>query len=168
MVTRLVYCNNDEKVTIEDVAAGNGAVENLKELGIYLKDEISISENIESKGPIKINKNDRKILIGRKLAEKILVNSISEQILPLSKIKIGDKVEVVKMNSDGEIRYRLLDMGLIKGVKLKIIRVAPLGDPIEVEMSGFNLTLRLNEAESILVKPVEIEKNKRKKFSLFS
>jgi len=91
-----------------------------------------------------------------------------EQVLPLSQIKIGDKVEVVKMNSDGEIRYRLLDMGLIKGVMLKMIRTAPLGDPIEVEMSGFNLTLRLNEAKSILVKPVEIEKNKRKKFSIFS
>jgi Fe2+ transport system protein FeoA len=168
MVTRLVYCNVNENVVIEDVVAGNGAVENLKELGIYLKDEISVIKNTESKGPIQINKNDRKILIGRKLAEKILVNSVSEQVLPLSHIKIGDKVEVVKMNSDGEIRYRLLDMGLIKGVKLKVIRVAPLGDPIEIEMSGFNLTLRLNEAESILVKPVEIEKNKRKKFSIFS
>lgn len=168
MLTRLVYCSNNEKVVVEDVISGNGAIENLKNLGIYLKDEVSVTGNIDSKGPIKINKADKKILIGRKLAEKVLVNSISEQVLPLSKIHIGDKVEVVRMNSDGEIRYRLLDMGLIKGIRLKVIRTAPLGDPIEVEMSGFNLTLRLNEAESILVKPVEIEKNRRKNFSLFS
>jgi len=168
MVTRLIYCSNNEKVVIEDVAAGNGAIENLKELGIYPKDEVFITKNIESKGPIHIKKNERNVVIGRKLAEKVLVNSFLEQVLPLSQIKIGDKVEVVKMNSDGEIRYRLLDMGLIKGVMLKMIRTAPLGDPIEVEMSGFNLTLRLNEAKSILVKPVEIEKNKRKKFSIFS
>lgn len=168
MVTRLIYCNNKDKVVIEDVTAGNGAIQNLKELGIYLKDEVSISLNNDSKGPIKINKNDKKIFIGRKLAEKILVNCVSEQILPLSRIKIGDKVEVVKMDSNGEIRYRLLDMGLVKGVRLKVIRVAPLGDPIEVEINGFNLSLRLNEAESILVKPIEIEKNKNKRFSIFS
>lgn len=168
MVTRLVYCNENDNVTIEEVVAGNGALENLKELGIYLQDKISVIEGCRSNGPIYISKDERKIAIGRGLAEKVLVNSIADATIPLSKIKVGDKVEVVKMNSSGEIRYRLLDMGLVKGVKLKILRVAPLGDPVEVEMNGFNISLRLNEAESILVKPVEIEKNKRKRFSIFS
>lgn len=168
MVTRLVYCSENEKVTIEDVISGKGALENLRALGIYIQDKISVIDGYKSKGPISIYKDDKRITVGRGLAEKILVNCLNDAVVPLSKIKVGDKVEVVKMNSSGEIRYRLLDMGLVKGVKMKVLRVAPLGDPIEVEMNGFNISLRLSEAESILVKPIEIEKNRRKRFSIFS
>lgn len=168
MVTRLIYCDANVDVIVQEVISGIGAVENLTNLGINLKDKISILEGYSADGPIKVSKNNTKIIIGRGLAEKILVDCKEEVFVPLSKILFGDIVEVVKMNSSGEIRYRLLDMGLVKGVKIKVLRVAPLGDPIEIEMKGFNISLRKNEAESILVKPIEIEKNKRKRFSLFS
>lgn len=69
----------------------------------------------------------------------------------LANLKKGDKAEVLRMSADGEVKRRLLDMGVSKGVRLKVLRVAPLGDPIEVFLKGFNLSLRLKEAEKIQV-----------------
>jgi Fe2+ transport system protein FeoA len=64
-------------------------------------------------------------------------------------------LEVLAVNASGEIRRRLLDMGLVKGSFIRVIRKAPLGDPIEVELNGFLLTLRLEEAKTIHVKRLE-------------
>lgn len=67
-------------------------------------------------------------------------------------LSINDKAEVVKISAEGEIRRRLLDMGLVKGVCFKVLRKAPLGDPVEICLKGFNLSLRLSEARTIEVR----------------
>lgn len=72
--------------------------------------------------------------------------------LRLSEMKIGDKGEIRAVKATGEIRRRLLDMGMVKGVKFKVIRVAPLGDPIVIKTKGFHLSLRLREARHIEVR----------------
>ncbi len=69
----------------------------------------------------------------------------------LSDMKIGDKGEILSVQAKGEIRRRILDMGLISGVKFKVVRVAPLGDPIEIRLRGFHLSLRKEEAATISV-----------------
>lgn len=66
-------------------------------------------------------------------------------------LKLGDTAVVVKIAAKGEVRRRILDMGVIKGSAIKIERIAPLGDPIEIEVKGFHLSLRKDEAKSILV-----------------
>ncbi len=71
--------------------------------------------------------------------------------MKLSEMKIGDKGEIISVHAKGEIRRRILDMGIVSGVKFKVIRVAPLGDPIEIHLRGFNLTLRKEEASGITV-----------------
>ena len=58
------------------------------------------------------------------------------------------------MAASGEVRRRLLDMGISSGVCLKVLRVAPLGNPIEIFVKGFNLSLRLEEAQYIFVKKI--------------
>jgi ferrous iron transport protein A len=50
-----------------------------------------------------------------------------------------------------EVRQRLLEMGLTKGITIKVIRVAPLGDPIEIELRGYRLSLRRKEAEAVMI-----------------
>jgi Fe2+ transport system protein FeoA len=50
-----------------------------------------------------------------------------------------------------EVRQRLLEMGLTKGITIKVVRVAPLGDPIEIELRGYHLSLRRKEAEAVLI-----------------
>lgn len=70
----------------------------------------------------------------------------------LADLKIFDKGEIICINTTADIRRRLLDLGLIKGTPFQVIRVAPLGDPIEIFLKGFYLSLRKEEAEHIMVK----------------
>ena len=69
----------------------------------------------------------------------------------LSELKRGEKGRIVKIGGGGSLRRRLLDMGLVSGSEVKMERVAPLGDPIEIKVKGYNLSLRKEEAESIHV-----------------
>lgn len=162
MISRISYCGIDQKGKIVDVDGGIGAVENIKALGLEIGDEITIGSIKNGKGKISILKSGSEILVGYELALKIFIECNERPKVTLDKIKVGDTVKVLKMGAQGDIRFRLLDMGLVKGVKLNIIRVAPLGDPIEVLINGFHLSLRLEEAENIEVEIIQIHKSNGK------
>lgn len=65
--------------------------------------------------------------------------------------KYGDTVKVVKIHGEGAVRRRIMDMGITKNVELYIRKVAPLGDPVEVTVRGYELSLRKADAEMIEV-----------------
>lgn len=65
--------------------------------------------------------------------------------------KVGDIVRVVKLHGEGAVKRRIMDMGLTKGVEVQIRKVAPLGDPIEVAVRGYELSIRKADAEMIEV-----------------
>lgn len=65
--------------------------------------------------------------------------------------KIGDTVKVVRLNGEGAVRRRIMDMGITRGVEIFVRKVAPLGDPIEVTVRGYELSLRKADAEMIEV-----------------
>ena len=65
--------------------------------------------------------------------------------------KCGDTVKVVKIHGEGAVRRRIMDMGITKNVELYIRKVAPLGDPVEVTVRGYELSLRKADAEMIKV-----------------
>jgi ferrous iron transport protein A len=65
--------------------------------------------------------------------------------------KIGDTVRVVKLHGEGAVKRRIMDMGLTKGVDVQIRKMAPLGDPIEVTVRGYELSIRKADAEMIEV-----------------
>ena len=67
----------------------------------------------------------------------------------LKQAKIGETVTVVKLHGEGAIKRRIMDMGITKGVEFFIRKVAPLGDPIEVTVRGYELSLRKADAEMI-------------------
>ena len=69
----------------------------------------------------------------------------------LKEAKIGETVKVVKLNGEGAVKRRLMDMGITKGVSVYVRKVAPLGDPVEVTVSGYELSLRKADAEMIEV-----------------
>jgi len=79
--------------------------------------------------------------------------------MSLSDMRVGDKGKIRAITATDEIRRRLLDMGLVQGVKFKVVRVAPLGDPIVIKVKGFHLSLRLREASHIIVKHKGHESN---------
>ena len=72
----------------------------------------------------------------------------------LAEMKPGEKAAIVKITGTGSVRRRLLDMGATAGTLVEVERVAPLGDPIEVKIKGYHLTLRKEEAERIEVKDI--------------
>ena len=69
----------------------------------------------------------------------------------LKDIKIGDSATVVKVHGEGAIRRRIMDMGITKGVNVKLRKTAPLGDPLELTVRGYQLTLRKADAANIEV-----------------
>lgn len=69
----------------------------------------------------------------------------------LKQAKIGETVRVVKLHGEGAVKRRIMDMGLTKGVEVNVRKVAPLGDPIEVTVRGYELSLRKADAEMIEV-----------------
>ncbi len=69
----------------------------------------------------------------------------------LRDVPVGDTVRVAKLTGEGAIKRRIMDMGLTKGTEVTVRKVAPLGDPIEVTVRGFELSLRKDEAQNVLV-----------------
>ena len=67
----------------------------------------------------------------------------------LKNAKVGDTVTVVKLHGEGAVRRRIMDMGITKNVEIYVRKVAPLGDPIEVNVRGYELSLRKADAEMI-------------------
>lgn len=72
----------------------------------------------------------------------------------LSELQVGDKAEVTGLLARDSVRRRILDMGLLKGTRFKVLRVAPLGDPVEIFFKGMYLSLRKSEAADVLVERI--------------
>ena len=75
-----------------------------------------------------------------------------QMIMTLNELKMGKKAIIVKVNGEGALRRRLLDMGLTPNTGIMVRKVAPMGDPIEIHLRGYELTLRIDDAKNIEVK----------------
>ena len=69
----------------------------------------------------------------------------------LKNVECGQTVKVSRLGGEGAVRRRIMDMGVTKGTEIYVRKVAPLGDPIEVTVRGYELSLRKGEAENIVV-----------------
>lgn len=67
----------------------------------------------------------------------------------LNQVKIGENVQVVKLHGEGAVKRRIMDMGITRGVEIFIRKVAPFGDPVEITVRGYELSLRKADAEMI-------------------
>lgn len=72
----------------------------------------------------------------------------------LSELKPGEEGVVVRVEGPPALRRRLMEMGVVRGARIRMVRKAPLGDPIEYEVKGYNLSLRAREAEGVYVEAV--------------
>ena len=71
--------------------------------------------------------------------------------MTLRDVSVGQTVKVTRLNGDGPVKRRIMDMGITKGVTVKVEKVAPLGDPIELKVRGYQLSIRKADAEMIEV-----------------
>ena len=69
----------------------------------------------------------------------------------LRDVKVGETVKVVKLHGEGAVKRRIMDMGITKGVEVYVRKVAPLGDPIEVTVRGYELSIRKADADMVEV-----------------
>lgn len=77
---------------------------------------------------------------------------MSEQPITINDLSVGAEGTITEVGGEGVLRLRFLDMGLIPGTKVKIQKIAPLGDPIQILIRGYELTIRRDDASKILVK----------------
>ena len=70
----------------------------------------------------------------------------------LKNVPVGSTAKVVKIHGEGAVKHRIMDMGITKGVEIYVRKVAPLGDPIEVTVRGYELSIRKEDAEMVEVK----------------
>jgi len=82
-------------------------------------------------------------------------NKATERSLPLHELKIGQRGTIVRVGGEGPAKRRMMDMGLVAGTEVKVERVAPLGDPIEIKIKGYHLSLRKEEAVQVQVEVLE-------------
>lgn len=74
--------------------------------------------------------------------------------MTLDKVEVGQEARITKVGGEGELRCRLLDMGLIPRTKVKVQKMAPMGDPIEIHLRGYELTIRKEDAQKIAVEEI--------------
>ncbi|MBO5293147.1 MAG: ferrous iron transport protein A [Lachnospiraceae bacterium] len=78
--------------------------------------------------------------------------------MTLKDVKCGQTVKVAKLTGEGPVKRRIMDMGITKGIEIFVRKVAPLGDPVEVTVRGYELSLRKADAEMILVEEFLLNK----------
>ena len=84
--------------------------------------------------------------------------------MTLRELPLGKSAKVVKLTGEGAIKRRIMDMGITKGTELIVRKVAPLGDPIEITVRGYELSLRKADAERIEVELIDRSKLRRSRF----
>ena len=73
--------------------------------------------------------------------------------MTLNQLKVGNSAVITTVGGDGALRCRLLDMGLIPNTKVTVVKIAPMGDPMEIRLRGYELTLRMDDAAQIEILP---------------
>ena len=84
----------------------------------------------------------------------------------LKQAKVGETVKVVKLHGEGAVKRRIMDMGITKGVEIYVRKVAPLGDPVEVTVRNYELSLRNNDGTTVKLSDREAEKLLRSEIRL--
>ncbi len=74
-----------------------------------------------------------------------------KKLVRLPEVAIGSSADVVTVHGEGCVPKRLMEMGLVPGVRIRVVKSAPFGDPIEIRLRGYSLALRINEAEAVEV-----------------
>ena len=129
----------------------------LRNLGLLPGTELVLIAN-EKNQPFIVLFKGTKIGLDNDIAQYIQVsdslNSQAEDVKQLNDIEVGKHVQVIYFTETGPLKRRLMDMGLTKGTLIQVRKYAPLGDPIEITVRGYELSLRKQEASIVLVKEV--------------
>jgi DtxR family Mn-dependent transcriptional regulator len=124
---------------------------------------VSLAHSLAEAVQVELDETGSEIPVGtpprksdKEEAEMQVQTQVSVAQKPLNELKVGQRGIVVRVGGQGPVRRRMMDMGLVTGAEVKVVRVAPLGDPVEFEVKGYSLSLRKSEACDVTVEvPVE-------------
>lgn len=137
---------------IEEIQSEGVAKKHLNNLGLVPGGKVVLVNQSNENGIVLLHNS--RIAINHSILKLILIKENmkeEENWTSLDQLAIGDRAQVVGIHGKGAIKRRLMDMGLTKGVGILVRKMAPLGDPIEIHVRGYELTLRKSEAELVLV-----------------
>lgn len=138
--------------TIETIQNEETTKKHLNNLGLVPGGKVVLINYSGENGIVLLHNSrialNRSVLKNIAIAEK---EESQETWLSMDQLTVGEKATVVGIHGQGAVKRRLMDMGLTRGVAVMIRKVAPFADPIEINVRGYELTLRKNEAELILV-----------------
>ena len=161
-----------ERVMIKKIIAGKNMVQRISSMGLKLGDTIEVVSSGFG-GQVIIASAENRLVLGKGMAEKLLVESLKsvpmDQLVSqmprmlksggnrvkLSEMKAGQEGVISKVSGKGILKRRLLEMGINRGATIYVQKYAPLKDPIELVVKGYHITLRVEEAASILVEDVK-------------
>ncbi|HJG22220.1 ferrous iron transport protein A [Enterococcus durans] len=141
---------------IEKIQTSDSVKKHLQNLGVIIESKIVVI-NRSGNNSILLLKNNR-IAVNRELLSQIIVKKSEfseESWTSLDQLTTGESGVVVAIHGKGAVKRRLMDMGVTKNVRVTVRKLAPLGDPLEITLRGYELTLRKEEASLILVQKEE-------------
>lgn len=175
----LSMANQGEPNIIKKVGGKDDVRSFLEKLGFVVGGTVTVIS--ETNGNLIVNVKDSRVAIGKEMANKIMVQCKSgwreynmkegEKEMTLKDVACGQTVKVTKLTGEGPVKRRIMDMGITKGVEIYVRKVAPLGDPIEVTVRGYELSIRKADAQMIEVAQgvffyIMVSKNEQKMVKL--
>ena len=156
----LCEAETGSRLRVECLCGEEKICERLREMGFC---ESSVIEKVADSGTLICKVCDAKIVLSKELAEKIMVKDIcqceghamtqsSSQKISLSQMSIGQRGIIDNFMTEADGYERIEEMGVTPGETVEVVRYAPLGDPIEIKIRGYCLSLRKQEADRIKVK----------------
>ncbi len=156
---KLSEASTGSPLQIKCLSGEEGTCQRMREMGFC---ESSVVEKISDSGALLCKVCDSKVVISKDLAQNIIVSDIcqlkghkgagvSNQTVLLSKMKLGQKGTIRDFAINSDDCERISEMGVTPGERIEIVRYAPLGDPIEIKIRGYFLSLRKQEADLIRV-----------------
>ena len=156
----LTFADNDAVNIIRRVGGSPEVKKHLENLGFVVGGNVQVISRLG--GNVIVNVKESRIAISEEMARKIMIGPFlitsyvfkqlgGNRMKTLREVPIGSTVKVVKIHGEGAVRRRIMDMGLTKGVDVTVRKVAPLGDPIQLNVRGYELSIRKADAEMVEV-----------------
>lgn len=153
----LTLADIGEKNIIKHIGGSPEVKKHLENLGFVVGGEATLITSMA--GNVIVNVKETRVAVSREMAQKswfdflfrIILNMVEggRTMETLRNAKVGQTVKVVKLHGEGAVKRRLMDMGLTRGTEVYIRKVAPLGDPVEVTVRNYELSIRKADAEMI-------------------
>lgn len=139
-------------VQIAEIKVATDLKRRLQDLGMIVGSKVAVV-NYSGENGIVLLHNTR-LALSQSILKQLIVKDLTdaqETWVSLDQLKVGEHGIIVNVHGTGSIKRRLMDMGLTKGTRVKVVKLAPLGDPMELRVRGYELSLRKTESEMIIV-----------------